>query len=559
MAVLRKKRILLLIFLAGWMVGVTIYGVHHGNGVETEQEWDSSPWPNVRRSGRTLKKRIPQKQPNIRLDFDEHAYIMADSRNNDGDPYQQHAFNQMASNKLRSNRSIPDSRHPLCKTAMYDEELPQTSVIITFHNEARSTLLRTVISVLNRSPSELIKEIILVDDYSDSPSDGELLTSLPKVKLLRNQKREGLIRSRVKGADLASSGILTFLDSHCEANIDWLEPLLQRVKESPQSIVTPVIDVISDDSFQYFSSSATLRGGFDWSLHFQWEPIPPRVKKRILSPVDIIKTPVISGGLFVINRTWWERLGKYDQNLDVWGAENFEISFKAWMCGGSLEIIPCSRVGHVFRKFHPYTFPEGNAATYIRNTRRIAEVWMDDYKRFYYAARPGAREKAFGNIAERESIKKSLKCKSFQWYLDHVYPELQLPSTDELASGQLKQEGSCLEASKKQPGEGPVLVDCVSPRDSQEWMYTKKGLILTYSSLCLSVTNSVGLVVLDHCNKGSSEQIWRRSSRSLIHVQTGKCLDSLYIQSKGLLISDCHSGLYTQLWDFSLELQTRQL
>lgn len=56
---------------------------------------------------------------------------------------------------------------------------------------------------------------------------------------------------------------------------------------------------------------------------------------------------------------------------------------QVWQCGGQLEIIPCSVVGHVFRTKSPHTFPKGTQVI-SRNDVRLAEVWMDDYKEIFY-------------------------------------------------------------------------------------------------------------------------------------------------------------------------------
>ena len=106
------------------------------------------------------------------------------------------ALNEELSEHISYNRTIPDARNPKCRTVEFDvNSLPTVTVIIIFFNEPYSVLVRTVHSVINTSPPNLLKEVVLVNDSSTNEElkgklDHYVNTRLSsKVKLLRLRNR----------------------------------------------------------------------------------------------------------------------------------------------------------------------------------------------------------------------------------------------------------------------------------------------------------------------------------------------------------------------------------
>ena len=69
--------------------------------------------------------------------------------------------------------------------------------------------------------------IILFSDFLKAPLD-DYMRRFPKVKIIRLAQREGLIRTRLIGGRKATGDVIVYLDSHCEANVNWLPPLLGK-------------------------------------------------------------------------------------------------------------------------------------------------------------------------------------------------------------------------------------------------------------------------------------------------------------------------------------------
>lgn len=100
------------------------------------------------------------------------------------------------------------------------------------------------------------------------------------------------------------------------------------------------------------------------------------------------------------------------------------------MCGGRIEILPCSHVGHIFRKHAPYSNTLTDFISY--NNKRLAEVWLDGYKEFFYFMFPSALKVNAGNYTDRVELRDRLGCRSFQWYLENVFPEGGWPGRNKL-------------------------------------------------------------------------------------------------------------------------------
>ncbi|TRY94656.1 hypothetical protein DNTS_021564 [Danionella cerebrum] len=461
---------------------------------------------------------------------------------------EKYGYNAFLSEKISLDRSIPDYRPGKCRKTFYPRDLPQISLIFIFVNEALSVILRSVHSAVNHTPAHLLKEIILVDDNSDdmqlkAPLEEYVNKRYPSlIKIVRNQKREGLIRARIEGWKVASGEVTGFFDAHVEFTPAWAEPVLSRIKENHKRIILPSIDNIKDETFE-LERYENSGHGYNWELWCMYIS-PPKQWWDEGDTSAPIRTPAMIGCSFVVNREYFGELGLLDAGMDVYGGENIELGIRVWLCGGSMEVLPCSRVAHIARTKKPY---HSNIAFHTRrNALRVAEVWMDQYKSNVYLAWNLPMKAStqhlgrnhgidYGDISERLSLRKRLQCKNFEWYLNNIYPEMRRYNNT-LFYGEIRNTNVthlCVDQGLKE-NHTATLHPCHG-WGPQLGRYTKEGYLFLgplgstgEDTRCLVDDKISSYPQLLNCEKVSNVQqkTWHfEQNESIINRASGRCLE----------------------------------
>lgn len=277
------------------------------------------------------------------------------------------------------------------------------------------------------------------------------------------------------------------------------------------------------------------------------------VHVKFYSSFHLIRSATILGGVFLISKAWFNELDRFNEGLVIYGGESLELSLKNWLCGGQIEVVPCSRIGHVFRK---KSFPKSLSQGILANSRLIAENWMDEFKKFFYLERPQARDTTYvANVSATDALKDRMQCRKFNWYLQTIFPELKIPNNQHIAYGELKNDEKCLHLT----GFGRIeLKDCYLEDRITMWsLHNSTGLLSAHGAGCLTVEPDNVNVRMDFCKTHAASQKWARRGGYLIHTQTAKCLEQVRIATVALSI--CRNNAQSQLWNFAMEIENQSI
>ncbi|XP_017100537.2 putative inactive polypeptide N-acetylgalactosaminyltransferase 12 [Drosophila bipectinata] len=480
--------------------------------------------------------------------------------------WQRYQYNAWLAERIPLSRSLPDFRDKRCLYYTHEQnwdEMRPASLVVIFRNEQLMVVLRTLHSLVARTPRHLYHELILVDDHSDASFWSEELSLFffdsyirrylyTNARIFHLQEPVGLIRARVFAAREAKTNTLVFVDAQVEVTEGWLTPLLGSITENILALAIPVLDRIDEQTMEY-RRSREKRAIFDWSLSRREVPLTKAQSQSLPKPYEValMRSPV-----FAITSLWFQDLSDFDTNLQGFGGAELELSFKVWRSGGRVVQVPCSRVGHLEPRDQDYLRRFGDlnilGESKSRNLKRIIELWIDNpiLKDLVYRYQPHLKNKSEGDLSESQNSYKEHDCQSFMSFVDDVMPALlQITPRNrtDRGSGSIRPfvlDKSCLTVNRKFR---LSLEPCRANSIHQNWTLTYLNDLRVRAVICLEVLQNLTLG-LNFCHNLGGRQDWHYDEASNYLVSSSKCLE--LSDNRGIIMTPCRKNNTRQKWVF---------
>lgn len=160
----------------------------------------------------------------------------------------------------------------------------------------------------------------------------------------------------------------------------------------------------------------------------------------------------------------------------------------------------------------------------VQNYKRVAEVWMDEYKDFLYARDPEIYATIdTGDFTEQKALRDKLQCKPFKWFMEEIafdlpkkYPPVEPPDFASGAIRSLAHPELCIDTlnhGKKEPiGMFSCAANLQRPQSNQFFVNSwHKDMRLRSQTKCWDVSD-YGVdapIIMYDCHGQQGNQYWR--------------------------------------------------
>jgi GT2 family glycosyltransferase/SAM-dependent methyltransferase len=241
------------------------------------------------------------------------------------------------------------------------QDKPKVTIIIPVFGGAKLTY-NCLESILANTGS-IAYEVLVIDDKSPDMS-ARMLSSLPGLRLLRNHKNMGFLKSCNKAAKEARGEYLVLLNNDTLVQPRWLEELVCTLENTPSAGLA---------GGKLLAPDGTLleAGGIVWSDASAWNmgrgDDAEKPEYNYLRDADYC-----SGACIAISKKLWDRLGGFDERYSPAYFEDTDLAFRVREAGLRVLYQPLAKISHMEKMSHG---TDGAEKLMRANREKFAARW----------------------------------------------------------------------------------------------------------------------------------------------------------------------------------------